>query len=192
LAPKKIWAGYAIESLYLYRCITCPVVNSHMRKYALSVVNRNMKWTFEDSLHVIVTQQRAPAEQCARKFRFESADEGADLSELWTHHYITLEQWSWGALALQQDLSGNLLLGIAFIFLQRFELDLSFSSNDHSSDAHKRIMSQFICTRKVFSCINTSSVLALVQCECWISRNVLFLVQLPWGKCPIRRSCGRP
>jgi len=82
-------------------------------------------------------------------------------------------------------------------------LDLSFSSNGHSSDAHKRIMSQFICTKKVVSCINTSSVLALVQCEChagkkmllqeinqfnrnWdadfrFSTNFWFLVQLPGG-----------
>jgi len=33
-----------------------------------------------------------------------------------------------------------------------------FSSNGHGSDAHKRIMSQFICTRKLVSCIKTSSV----------------------------------
>jgi len=90
-------------------------------------------------------------------------------------------------------------------------LDLSFSSNGHSSDAHKRIMSQFICTKKVVSCINTSSVLALVQCEChagkkmllqeinqfnrnWdadfrFSTNFWFLVQLPGGECPFRLSC---
>jgi len=50
--------------------------------------------------------------------------------------------------------------------LRQFDLDLSFSSNGHNSDAHKRIMSQYICTRKLVSCINTSSVPALVQREC--------------------------
>jgi len=78
------------------------------------------------------------------------------MSELLqAHHCITLEQWNWGALALQQAFWGNLLLGIAFIFLWRFELDLPFSSNGHSSDAHKRIMPQFFYTRKLVSCINT-------------------------------------
>jgi len=54
---------------------------------------------------------------------------------------------------------------IAFIFLRRFELDLSFSSNGHSCSTHKRIMLQFVCARKLVLCINTFSVLALVQCE---------------------------
>jgi len=100
-------------------------------------------------LHVIVTQQRATAEQWLAFFiTFESADEGADMSELQAHHCITLEQWSWGVSALQQAFWGN-MLGIAFICLQRFGLDLSFSSNCHSSDSHQRIMSQFISTRKL-------------------------------------------
>ena len=33
-----------------------------------------------------------------------------DVSELQDHHCITLERWSWGALALQQAFWGNLML----------------------------------------------------------------------------------
>jgi len=40
-----------------------------MRKSALTIVNRNLSEPLKIHCHVIVTQQRATAEQCARKFR---------------------------------------------------------------------------------------------------------------------------
>jgi len=41
--------------------------------------------------HVIVTQQSTTVEQCARKFRNVSANEGVDMSELQARHCITPE-----------------------------------------------------------------------------------------------------
>jgi len=146
-------------------------VNSHMWKSALTIVNRNLKWSFEDSLPCYCYATKSNSRTIASFVTFwvcrgRSRHESSASSLL--HHTRTVKL---GALALQQDFWGNLLIGIVFIFLRRFELDLSFSSNGHSSDAHKRIMSPFICTRKLVSCVNTSSVLALVQCECHTGKS---------------------
>jgi len=63
--PKIFWAVSATVSLHHLSKMS--EVNSHMRKNALTIVT----WSepLKIRCHVIVTQQRATVEQCARKFR---------------------------------------------------------------------------------------------------------------------------
>ena len=65
------------------------------------------------------------------------------------------------SFALQQDFWENLLLGIAFIFLRRFEFDfhsaVMAAAVTHTSESCRSLFAQLV------SYINTSSVLALVQ-----------------------------
>ena len=77
-------------------------VNSHMRKSVLTIVNRDLKWTSEHLLpcYCYATKSNSRTTRLQVSWSFESAD-WVDMSELQAHHCITLERWSWGALALQ-------------------------------------------------------------------------------------------